>query len=106
MSCGWFYNDTSGVVRYDCGISYLADLAARAAGVGWSGPYKTEAEAMAHKGVQGAQATTNTNPVTAATTAVTGSLIPSLFTQRGFAQRVVEVILGGVLVIIGVRALL
>jgi hypothetical protein len=105
MSCGWFYNDISGRVRRDCGIAYLVDVATVKSGLaGWHGPYATEAEADSHADVSGA--TPTTSDTGALTNAATQSLIPALFTQRTFAVRVVEVVLGGLLVYLGVKELL
>jgi hypothetical protein len=105
MSCGWFYNDISGRVRYDCGIAYLVDVGTVKTGLaGWHGPYKTQAEANAHEGTSGA--TPTTSDTGALTNAATQSLIPALFTQRTFAVRIVEVVLGGLLVYLGIRELL
>ena len=106
MACGWFYNDVSGVVRYDCGVSYVADLASTHLHIGWHGPYKTQAEAMTHPGVTGEAATTNTNPINAAANIATGSLIPALFTSRALWVRIVEVALGGTLILVGLSKLL
>lgn len=105
MSCGWFYNDVSGVVRHDCGIAYVADLLAVMIGT-WHGPYQTKELADAHAGVTGANAFNPTSLPQAIAGTTTGALIPDLFTQRSFAVRLVEAILGIILVGVGVKALL
>jgi hypothetical protein len=114
MPSGWFYNDVSGVVRFDQGASYYSDLLARALGTGWHGPYKTEALAEKHAGVTGAPATTNTNPLTTAANALQNTPLGGVadigdffhrLTEPSTWTRVGEVALGGVLVYAGVRAL-
>jgi hypothetical protein len=116
MPSGWFYNDISGVVRFDQGASYYADVLARALGTGWHGPYKTQALADAHAGVQGAKAINSSNPLDAArnilqnavpgagSVADVGDFFHRL-TEPQTWTRVGEVALGGVLVYAGVRAL-
>lgn len=120
MPSGWFYNDVSGVVRFDQGVAYLADLAARSVGSGWHGPYPTEAAADAHAGVTGAKTLNNSNPLTAANNALNNTVqnaVPAVgsiadvgdffhrLTEASTWTRVGEVVLGGILVYAGVRAL-
>jgi hypothetical protein len=108
MSCGWFYNDVSGEVRYDCGASYLADLLAVKIGT-WHGPYATEQDAESHPGVTGAKATPNENPASAAGNAAANaasSSLTGLFTNTSLLTRVAEIVIGGGLILIGLAALL
>jgi hypothetical protein len=116
MPSGWFYNDVTGVVRFDQGASYYSDLLARALGTGWHGPYTSEKLADAHAGVKGAKPTTDTNPLTAAGNALQNA-VPGVggiadvgdffhrLTEPQTWTRVGEVALGGILVYAGVRAL-
>lgn len=120
MPGGWFYNDVSGVVRYDSGAAYFADILARSFGTGWHGPYKTEALADAHAGIQGATAINSPNPLQAASNALKNEakqVVPGAgsiadvgdffhrLTEPQTWTRVGEVVLGGILVYAGVRAL-
>jgi hypothetical protein len=121
MPSGWFYNDVSGVVRFDQGAAYAADTLAELLGTGWHGPYKTQALADAHTGVKGASALPNkTDPLTAANNALKNAAqnaVPGAagvadvgdffhrLTEKETWTRVGEVILGGILVYAGVRAL-
>lgn len=120
MPSGWFYNDVSGVVRFDQGAAYFTDLLARDLGTGWHGPYKTEALADAHAGTTGAKAINNPDPLTAASNALNNAAknaVPGAagiadvgdffhrLTEKSTWTRVGEVALGGILVYAGVRAL-
>ena len=120
MPSGWFYNDVSGVVRFDQGASYFADQLAVALGSGWHGPYKTQALADAHAGVTGAKATNSSNPLQAASNALNNAAqnavpgaagiesVGDFFHRLTEAQtwvRVGEVALGGILLYAGIRAL-
>lgn len=116
MPSGWFYNDVSGVVRFDQGAAYFADVLARALGTGWHGPYGTQALANAHAGVTGAKAIDSSNPLIAAQNALknavpaAGSIadVGDFFhrlTEPQTWTRVGEVALGGILVYAGIRAL-
>lgn len=117
MPSGWFYNDVTGVVRHDSYGAYYADLLARALGTGWHGPYKTEAQADAHAGVTGAKDINSDNPLSAANNALNNAAsqaVPGIADVGDFAHRLTEsstwirvgeVLLGGILVYAGVRAL-
>jgi hypothetical protein len=82
------------------------------------GPYATKALAQAEANRYNNAFGLSTNPLKAAIQVATGKtssssanqpliqLLPALFTQRGFVLRVVEVILGGTLILVGVSALI
>lgn len=116
MPSGWFYNDVSGVVRFDQGAAYAADKLAELLGTGWHGPYKTQALADSHAGVSGPKAVNSSNPLIAAGDALKNAVpgaaaaesVGSFLTRLTEPQtwtRVGEVALGGILVYAGVRAL-
>ncbi len=102
VGAGWYYDSADGDVTHQNLVESLAN-------VGFSyfhGPYKTEALAIAHKGVAGPPGTPNESLGSQAETVATGSSSPiaGLF-QGNLWLRVGEVVLGLLLIAIGVAEL-
>ena len=102
VGAGWYYDSADGDVVHQ----NLAESLANVIGIKYfHGPYPTEEAAIEHKGVPGPPGVPNESLEQQATTATTGGLI-ELITGRALWVRVVEVVLGGGLILIGIKALL
>jgi hypothetical protein len=105
---GWYYDSHDGDVVHQ---NFFESIPNVGFGDYYIGPFNTAQEAMqagqayaAQHGTPNPMENENANQQVAGIASdVTGSLIPSLFTQRGFAERVVLVLLGGALIVVGIR---
>jgi hypothetical protein len=108
VGAGWYYDSLDGMIVHQ----NLAESLANSVFPYYHGPYATEALAVTHKGVKGPPSTTNASvgqQVGTAVGSLTGvSAIGDFFNRLEEKQtwtRVGEVLLGGILVYAGVRAL-
>jgi hypothetical protein len=106
VGAGWYYDSADGDVVHQ----NLAESLANVLGPYFHGPYATEAEAIAHKGVAGAPGVPNEGVSQQLGTAVSsglGGLLPKFTSQqwREFAIRGLKVIGGLVLIVVGLAQL-
>lgn len=106
---GWYYNTVSGDVVHASAITSLGEGAIP----GWHGPYKTEAQAIAHTGVIGAPAKANESVIggaeSAGKNAIPGTTSVTQFlgslSSRSMWTRIAEGALGTALILVGVAKL-
>jgi hypothetical protein len=109
IGAGWYYNDVSGDVVHASWFTSIGEGLVP----GWHGPYKTEAEAEAHKGTVGRTATPNESVIGGATGAAeqtAGSVfnlgsILGIKGSRSTLERFVTGALGVMLILVGVAKL-
>jgi hypothetical protein len=102
VGAGWYYDSLDGMVVHQ----NLAESLANALFDYYHGPYKTEALALAHKGVSGPPASTNESLGQQLGTA-TGSVLglPQLSNLRDLMIRVIKVVIGAAMIIVGIAQL-
>ena len=92
VGAGWYYDSKDNDVVHQ---NYAESLANALPGFSYfHGPYATEAEAIAHKGVPGPSGVPNESIPTQVTNVTTGSFL-ALLTGRGLWVRIAEVAIGG-----------
>lgn len=98
---GWYYDSIDGDVVHQNLAESLANVL-----VGYyHGPYATEAEAEAHPGVAGPPGVPNESVGTQVANVSTGSFL-GLVESRSIWIRIVEIAIGGTLILIGISKLL
>lgn len=104
FGAGWYYNDVSGDVVHASALTSIGEGLVP----GWHGPYATEAEALAHKGISGAPAQANES-VTGSASGSLANTVQNLISGKSgqnLVVRGVEILAGLALIYAGAKAML